>query len=1143
MAKIDVIVPVHSTERPLVRCVTSVLDGVEASVRVIVVAHNITVEQARVALGGAADDERVEIVQLADGIAGPSTPKNYGLDVAESEFVGFLDSDDELQPGAIDRWLAVAEDPLSPADFVIANRREPDGTNAPSPPVRLGRRRRLDGVKDRLPYRAAPLGLMRRSNFGHLRFREGVHTGEDIAFSAAMWFSGALVSFAFGEPGYLVHADQQERLTTATRSIDEELKWMGEVLDPSQPWMRRPKQRRVLLVKILRQNIPDALLSRLPDAWDSGSDAQLSRHVRRIWSIDASAFNYLSRAEWKLIDAIMRGGSAPERLQELLAARGKIRSLNGLLSQDPLKVLSAQSPLRFHLGGVALARAKGTRRRGTETHTEVAPVDLARSSGTAKGRMVFHAPFPVKEGATSASGIRPWKMLQAFKDSGYEVFEITGYASERRRRFASLKKRMRAGWVPDFVYSEAATIPSSFTEPKHFPLTLNLERQIFRYLHERGVPSGVFYRDVYWAFPDYQRSVGRPIAAAMRKLYAREVTTFNRFVDVVFLPTTQMGPFIPGLRGPRQVALPPGCDVNVVPQHQGVGHISLLYVGAVGGHHYDIGALLDAVQETPGATLTICTRTDQWAAAIEKDPRLLGERIHVVHESGSGLEALYEKADIACLVMKPQEYRSFAAPMKLYEYLGHGKPVLVSQNTHAADVVEKTGAGWVVPFECDALAKLLDTLARNPGEVEGAALAAATAGSLNTWQERVKTVAEALGSADQTPKREGHVLVIPSWYPKDAADIHGSFFREQAEAMQRAGWDIGVVALELDPLYRPGHQSQAPFTIEEENGIGVVRGTATSYFPMQRRLNTLLLRRRLFSAFEIYVSRFGKPDVLHAHSLYPGAFFAAELSKRYGLPLVYTEHRTLHHLPARTAVSKRVETAVARRAKSRHGVSRGHAEHMSKRFGGAPFEYTPNLLPAVSSERELGGEAHEPGSNTAYTFGHMSNFDRVKRVDAVVDAFAEIWRSDSSVRLVIGGAGQAELAVRQQVEELGIEEAVSFLGYLERDEVADFYASIDCFVLPSTTEPMGVVQIEALAAGVPLVSTRTWGGSTVVEEGDGLLVDIGNHDQLVAAMRKMKDSPSTRGEREARRQRCIDRFGECSFVERYRNIYLDAMSK
>ena len=370
--------------------------------------------------------------------------------------------------------------------------------------------------------------------------------------------------------------------------------------------------------------------------------------------------------------------------------------------------------------------------------------DAVRSTSQ---RMIFHAPFPVLPGATSASGIRPWKMLQAFKTVGFEVFELTGYAAERRHKLAVLKRIVARGWEPEFVYSEAATIPSSFTEPRHFPLILNLERKFFRFAHDHGIPSGVFYRDVYWAFEDYERGVGKPVARAMRALYAREVETFNKYVDVVFLPSITMGMHIPKLAGPRLVALPPGADKGVVEQTTDIKgrDLQLFYVGAVGGEHYDISALIEGVERADGCQLTIATRPEGVERARIEYGQVIGDSTHFVQASGSQLDAYYRNCDIACLVMRPQEYREFAAPMKLYEYLGKGKPVVASKGTLAASVVEESGAGWIVDFDADQVAEQLLRLRNQPDEIAARAANAAEAGKLNTWADRARLVARELG--------------------------------------------------------------------------------------------------------------------------------------------------------------------------------------------------------------------------------------------------------------------------------------------------------------------------------------------------------------------------------------------------------------
>ena len=762
--------------------------------------------------------------------------------------------------------------------------------------------------------------------------------------------------------------------------------------------------------------------------------------------------------------------------------------------------------------------------------------------------MVFHAPFPVVNGATSASGIRPWKMLQAFRSLGYDVFQITGYASERKRRFAQLRRRFDAGWRPNFVYSEAATIPSSFTEPNHFPLVLTLDRKIFRFLHRYHVPSGVFYRDVYWAFKDYERRVGKPVAIAMRKLYLRELVTFNRYVDVLFLPSLQMGSYVPGIERMIQIALPPGSDT--LPSFTAIDQSSaaplrLLYVGAVGGEHYDISALLSAVRTLRDVELTICTRPEQWESASNEYEDLLCDSVSVVHESGNGLASLYQQADIACLMMKPQEYRSFAAPMKLYEYLGHGVPVLASSRTLAGEVINENGAGWVTNFDADKIADQLEHLKHSRGELTKASEAAQRAGERNSWNQRAQFVSDTLtGLGPKQGKTKRHVLVIPSWYPLGPDDPHGSFFREQAEALIRDGNEVGVLSLTASPVYQLGSGSEMPCSSGIENGVNVVRRHYTHYLPMQREANIWLARVQIERAWDEYVKTFGKPDVLHAHSLYPGAYIAAQISKAHGVPYVYTEHRSLEHLRTRTLIGKRNELNVVAGASSRIAVSRGHARHLAHRFGrqAGSWGVIYNLLPAPGQSDQTRFDASEQGSGSdEFTYGHLSFLGQGKRVDLLLEAFADVVRRDTGAKLVIGGDGLGRVKLEELAVTLGIERDIEFRGLVPRSDTPAFFAQLDAFVLPSDSETMGVALIEALAQGLPVIATRTWGGEDIAVGEDGILVDIGDKRQLADAMIEIRGWSRDAKTRLNRINRCIEKYGEETFVSRYAQIYQRAI--
>ena len=346
--------------------------------------------------------------------------------------------------------------------------------------------------------------------------------------------------------------------------------------------------------------------------------------------------------------------------------------------------------------------------------------------------IVYHAPFPLDREASSASGIRPVRMLDAFRELGYTVLDVTGSARERARRLRALKDRLQGGERIEFLYSECATIPTMLTEPCHLPPHPFVDPALMGLMHRHGVPTSLFYRDIYWAFPDYRERVGAALATAMGCVYRYDLAWYSRYIDRLYLPSMRMGAHVPGFPQERMAPLPPGCEiVDEAPSSRPDGELHLLYIGGLGGH-YRLQECLRAVVDVP---------VNPWKNLFDR-VEAAGGRIEVVHRSGEELTALYERADLCVLFVEPDPYREFASPVKLYEYLGRGKPVIASQGTLAAEVVGAAGAGWTLPYDAGELSGLLRRLLQHPQEVAEAAGRARQARQEHTWLSRARTVAQ-----------------------------------------------------------------------------------------------------------------------------------------------------------------------------------------------------------------------------------------------------------------------------------------------------------------------------------------------------------------------------------------------------------------
>ncbi|GAA5229536.1 glycosyltransferase [Arthrobacter cryoconiti] len=363
-------------------------------------------------------------------------------------------------------------------------------------------------------------------------------------------------------------------------------------------------------------------------------------------------------------------------------------------------------------------------------------------------RMIYHVPYPLTPHAKTGSGLRPMRMLEAFRDIGYDVELVSGESRERRVLIKALKKRIAAGESFDFLYSESHTMPTALTDADHLPRHPFMDVAFLRFARRNGIKVGLFYRDVYWRFPEYKERLNPVVHTATRALYHLDLVAYKAAVDTLYMPSLGMGKFVPHVPVSRHKALPPGGDIVDAPSTEREG-VHLLYVGGLGGY-YSMHGCVQAVAASKNAWLTICTREDEWERNAHEYRSLMNDRIQVVHKNGTELVPYYEQADICMLFIEPSIYRSFAAPIKFAEYIGFGKPVIVNTGTNVAQFVGAHDNGWAVPFKPAGLTALLDDLAGHREKIAAITNKVLQLREDNTWTTRARQVASDLSPTIST---------------------------------------------------------------------------------------------------------------------------------------------------------------------------------------------------------------------------------------------------------------------------------------------------------------------------------------------------------------------------------------------------------
>jgi glycosyltransferase involved in cell wall biosynthesis len=300
---------------------------------------------------------------------------------------------------------------------------------------------------------------------------------------------------------------------------------------------------------------------------------------------------------------------------------------------------------------------------------------------------------------------------------------------------------------------------------------------------------------------------------------------------------------------------------------------------------------------------------------------------------------------------------------------------------------------------------------------------------------------------------------------------------------------LGVQTLLVAPRYAPACDADAERDVLRIPSVGVPQD------PEDRRMAWGALTRTLDELPR------GAFELVHIHTPFIAHYAGVRCARRAGVPCVATYHtffeEYLHHyVPV-------LPRALGRFA-ARHFTRSQCADVQALIAPSAPMQAvlsaygvtTPiHVLPtglAADRFRAGNGAAFRAAAGIARERPLVTYIGRVaheKNIGFLVQMFRRVLTSVPEALLVIAGEGPARAALRSQVAALGLQSRVHFAGYLERDTtLLDCYAAADVFVFASRTETQGLVLLEAMAQGAPVVSTAELGTRSILLPGSGALV-------------------------------------------------------
>lgn len=261
------------------------------------------------------------------------------------------------------------------------------------------------------------------------------------------------------------------------------------------------------------------------------------------------------------------------------------------------------------------------------------------------------------------------------------------------------------------------------------------------------------------------------------------------------------------------------------------------------------------------------------------------------------------------------------------------------------------------------------------------------------------------------------------------------------------------------------------------------------------------------------------PRILHGHL--PEAELVCALAKRRTVPLVVTRHTALPYGLDRVGfVSRRLSRIAESRSDQVIAISNyvAHSAVAAHELKQAPLvvPYGVSVRPALPRD-----DTRHDDPQTPLVIGCAARLVDGKGLDCLVSAISiASARSGRPLRLLIAGSGPMRQPLESLVHDLDLAEQVEFLGHV--NDMDAFYADIDVFVLPSESEGLGLVLLEAMSHGVPVIAADNTAMVEVCYEGDtGLLFQTGNSEDLARQILRLA-SLDARFSLSARAQRRLE---------------------
>lgn len=383
-----------------------------------------------------------------------------------------------------------------------------------------------------------------------------------------------------------------------------------------------------------------------------------------------------------------------------------------------------------------------------------------------------------------------------------------------------------------------------------------------------------------------------------------------------------------------------------------------------------------------------------------------------------------------------------------------------------------------------------------------------------------------------------HILIIPSGYPTEDAPLRSTFFKEQAVALKEDGNKVGVIYSETRRItgINLNTLKKNHFQIKEyvEEGINTIRLHGWNILMMRNGLGINFWIKQSLILFNKYIKKYGKPDIIHVHCGLYGGIVAKLIKDKYSIPYVITEHSSIVMNHLLDDYHKKLLKVAYNNSNKLISVG-GKLKEAMKVYTNKEIVVIPNIVDTSVFKYEANQR------DLKFKFVSVSMLKSDKNIELLLRAFENAFKNSEQIGLMVIGDGPERYKLEKLAEDLDIKKQVEFLGAVERRNLPKYLQKAAAFALPSNYETFGVAYIEALACGLPIITTKCGGPEDFYEEKLGYIIPKGDMQALSIAMSDMVINYD-RFKKDEISKYIKEKFSKKVIIEKIREVYLEIIN-